>query len=158
MCALLFPLLPAGVVYYIVSVKPLDITMDEFECNHNSSSSSSATLMLTTFTLSTGRSVLSVRTRPSRCTILIPLLTLPKTVCFPSRCGVGARVMKNWLPLVSGPAFAILTMPAPVCLRLGLISSANGRPQQDSPPRPVPVGSPVWIIKLGMTRWMGMSV
>jgi len=33
-------------------------------------------------------------------------------VCFPSNQGVDFRVMKNWLPLVLGPAFAIDTMPA----------------------------------------------
>lgn len=32
-----------------------------------------------------------------------PLVTLPKTVCFPFRWGWGAWVIKNWLPLVSGP-------------------------------------------------------
>ena len=40
----------------------------------------------------------------------------PKMVCFPSSHGVGASVMKNWLPFVFGPLFAIDKMPAPVCL------------------------------------------
>ena len=31
----------------------------------------------------------------------------------------------NWLPFVSGPLLAMLRIPAPVCLRLGWISSAN---------------------------------
>ena len=31
-------------------------------------------------------------------------VTLPKTTCLPSRGGVGTVVMKNWLPLVLGPA------------------------------------------------------
>ena len=33
--------------------------------------------------------------------------------------------MKNWDPLVLGPALAILRIPAPVCFNAGWISSAN---------------------------------
>ena len=36
----------------------------------------------------------------------MPSITFPNTTCFPSRCPVGAAVMKNWDPLVFGPAFA----------------------------------------------------
>ena len=43
---------------------------------------------------------------------------------------------------VLGPELAILNIPRPVCVRLGLNSSANGDFQYDSPPSPVPVGSP----------------
>lgn len=63
----------------------------------------------------------------------------PKIVCFPlvvndirikcnipSRNGRGARVIKNWLPFVLGPLFAIDTMPAPVCLSSRVISSSKG--------------------------------
>lgn len=39
--------------------------------------------------------------------------------------GVGPRVIKNWLPLVLGPEFAMDRMPAPVCFRSLLISSSN---------------------------------
>lgn len=35
----------------------------------------------------------------------MPSTTLPKTTCLPFRCGAGAVVMKNWLPLVLGPEF-----------------------------------------------------
>ncbi|KAF2083792.1 hypothetical protein K490DRAFT_5301, partial [Saccharata proteae CBS 121410] len=59
---------------------------------------------------------LSVATLPIFCKTPKPLLTLPKMVCFPSSQGVGARVMKNWLPFVFGPLFAMLRIPAPVCL------------------------------------------
>ena len=35
-----------------------------------------------------------------------PAGTLPKTTCFPSKCGVLVVQMKNWDPFVPGPAFA----------------------------------------------------
>ncbi|TNN42289.1 hypothetical protein EYF80_047551 [Liparis tanakae] len=37
------------------------------------------------------------------------------TTCLPSRCGVGTVVMKNWEPLVSGPALAMLSRPILSC-------------------------------------------
>ena len=40
-------------------------------------------------------------------TISMPSMTFPNTTCFPSRKGVGTVVMKNWEPLVSGPAFCV---------------------------------------------------
>ena len=56
--------------------------------------------------------------RASRSTIEIlsatswPLVTLPKTVCLPSSHGAASVVtMKNWLPFVFGPAFAIASAP-----------------------------------------------
>lgn len=33
-------------------------------------------------------------------TMDLPLRTSPNTTCFPSRCGVGTVVTKNWEPLV----------------------------------------------------------
>ena len=47
-------------------------------------------------------------TCPNCLTVCMPLLILPKTACFPSSHEVGARVIKNWEPLVSGPELAIL--------------------------------------------------
>lgn len=134
---------------------------------YSSSASIFAVMMLTG---STGLSSLSVFTIPILLTTCIPSFTRPKIVCFPSSHGVGARVMKlphnqhrpstlqfgatyNCDPLVSGPEFAILNMPAPVCFRPGCISSANFPPSADRPPRPVPVGSPPWIMNPGMMRW-----
>ena len=39
-------------------------------------------------------------------------MTLPKTVCLPSSHGAASVVtMKNWLPLVFGPALAIASAP-----------------------------------------------
>lgn len=62
---------------------------------------------------SRGRSWLLVGTIPIRCRTPIPSEILPKMVCLPSNHCVGASVMKNWLPFVSGPALAIAKIPAP---------------------------------------------
>ena len=53
--------------------------------------------------------------------------TLPKTQCRPSRWAHSLVVMKNWEPLVLGPAFAELNKPASVCLILKF-SSLNLAP------------------------------
>ena len=45
-------------------------------------------------------------------TTSIPSVTRPKTVCLPSSQGQASAVtMKNWLPFVFGPAFAIASAP-----------------------------------------------
>lgn len=44
-----------------------------------------------------------------------PFSTWPKTTCLPSKCDVGTVVMKNWEPLVSGPALAMLRRPTLSC-------------------------------------------
>jgi hypothetical protein len=59
---------------------------------------------LTIFTSSTGLSVRSVFTFSIKLTTSMPLTTRPNTVCLLSSQGVGTVVMKNWLPLVLGPA------------------------------------------------------
>ena len=51
----------------------------------------------------------------------------------------------NWDLLVLVPELAMLSIPRPECVRLGLNSSGNAPPHIDSPPLPVPVGSPPWI-------------
>ena len=43
--------------------------------------------------------------------------------------------MKNWLPLVSGPALAMLSTPAASCF-IVKFSSLNFDPYMDSPPAP----------------------
>ena len=48
----------------------------------------------------------------------------------------------NCDPFVLGPELAIDNIPRPVWCKFGLISSSNGFFHIDSPPRPVPVGSP----------------
>lgn len=45
----------------------------------------------------------------------IPFSTWPKTTCLPSKCDVGTVVMKNWEPLVLGPALAMLRRPTLSC-------------------------------------------
>ena len=44
----------------------------------------------------------------------LPFSTSPKTTCFPSRCGVGTVVTKNWEPFVPGgsrqPVFLEIVM------------------------------------------------
>lgn len=45
--------------------------------------------------------------------LTMPSSTLPNTTCFPSSHGVFTVVMKNWEPLVSLPALAMLTQPGP---------------------------------------------
>ena len=68
--------------------------------------------------------------RPSRSTIEIdsatswPLVTFPKTVCLPSSHEAASVVtMKNWLPFVFGPAFAIASAPRSTLCSLN--SSSN---------------------------------
>jgi len=56
-------------------------------------------------------------------------------------CPTLAVVPPTWLPLVSLPLLAMLSMPAPVCRSSGCISSSNLPPYILSPPRPVPVGA-----------------
>jgi hypothetical protein len=59
-------------------------------------------------------------------------------------------VMKNWLPLVSGPALAMLSTPALSCFMVKF-SSLKVRPYIDSPPVPGPARGSVLIVK-GMGR------
>src|SRR5690242_21460641 len=59
-----------------------------------------------------GRSRASFGTREISSTTSIPSVTRPKTVCLPSSHGHASAVtMKNWLPFVFGPAFAIASAP-----------------------------------------------
>lgn len=62
---------------------------------------------------SAGLSCELVSTMPILLRTPMPWHTRPKIECFPSSHWVGARVRKNWLPLVSGPAFAMARIPAP---------------------------------------------
>lgn len=56
-------------------------------------------------------------------TTSIPSTTFPNTTCFPSSQLVLALVMKNWLPLVLGPAFAMESIPGSVWVSLKFSSS-----------------------------------
>ena len=57
-------------------------------------------------------------------TVSMPDVMRPNTVCLPSSQGAASVVtMKNWLPFVSGPRFAIAS--APRSILCSLISSSN---------------------------------
>ena len=58
-----------------------------------------------------------------------------------------AVTMKNWEPFVFGPALAMASAPRTTFWVVN--SSSNWYP---GPPDPVPVGSPPWIMKSGITR------
>ena len=49
-------------------------------------------------------------------TFPLNIFRLPKTTCFPFNQEVFAVVIKNWLPLVLGPAFAIAKQPTSVLI------------------------------------------
>ena len=54
----------------------------------------------------------------------MPSVTVPNTVCLPSSHEAASVVtMKNWLPFVFGPAFAIASAPRTTFLSLN--SSSN---------------------------------
>ena len=57
--------------------------------------------------------------------------------------------MKNWLPPVFGPEFAIDIVPRAFRLSVGSSSLI----EYPGPPYPVPSGSPPWIMNPLMTRW-----
>lgn len=54
-------------------------------------------------------------------------IPLPKTVCLPFSHDVMTVVMKNWEPLVLGPALAMLSNPATSCFSAKF--SSCGQPQ-----------------------------
>ena len=55
----------------------------------------------------------------------MPSAISPNTECLLSSHGVGTSVMKNWLPLLFGPEFAIDRIPSLSCFSPGANSSAN---------------------------------
>jgi hypothetical protein len=69
--------------------------------------------------------------------VFIPLITRPKTTCFPLQRGASFTVMKNCLPLPLALALAIATRPGPPKLTSKL-SSSNTPPQMNSLKDPVP--------------------
>jgi hypothetical protein len=54
---------------------------------------------------------------------------------------------------VEAAAVTMERMPAPLCFNSGVHSSLKKPPKMELPPRPVPVGSPPWIMK----SWKGGS-
>uniref|UniRef100_A0A915I0D6 Uncharacterized protein n=1 Tax=Romanomermis culicivorax TaxID=13658 RepID=A0A915I0D6_ROMCU len=53
-------------------------------------------------------------------TTFIPCTTEPKTTCLLSNQSQAAVVMKNWLPFVFGPAFAMDNIPGQEFMRIDL--------------------------------------
>jgi len=66
---------------------------------------------------------------------------------FKSMWWSGINITYNWDRFVLGPEFAIDSTPLPLWVKFGLNSSSKGFCQIDSPPSPVPLGSPPWICK-----------
>mmetsp|Transcript_26585 Transcript_26585/g.89451 ORF Transcript_26585/g.89451 Transcript_26585/m.89451 type:complete len:247 (+) Transcript_26585:1011-1751(+) len=104
---------------------------------------------------STGRSFASTCASPIRRRLkTVCPATVPKIVCLPSSHLHSSNEKKNCARFVSG-AFSLAMASCPRWLNRirGEGSSRNGLPQMDSPPSPVPVGSPPWAMKPGMIRW-----
>ena len=81
---------------------------------------------LTTVISSCGLSVLGcVLTFEMLIATSMPLVTLPNTVCLLSSQGVGTTVMKNWDPLVLGPALAMLNLRKENCICVILLSRSH---------------------------------
>src|SRR5437867_3976357 len=89
-------------------------------------------------TFDRGRSWLSVGVRVMASTTSIPDTTRPKTGCFRSSPRLSTTLMKNWLPPVFGPAFAMESVP----LALRLFAGSSSLIVYPGPPNPVPSGSP----------------
>jgi hypothetical protein len=67
-------------------------------------------------------------------------------------------VTKNCEPFVSGPLFAMLNIPRALWRRDGRISSSNDAPHMEGEVLDFgsDAGAPVWNMKEGMMRWMGV--
>src|ERR1043166_7828400 len=81
-----------------------------------------ATLSIFTWLIATGVFGRSLRSRGTLEILFAtscPSTTSPKIVCRLSSHGVGATVIKNWLPLVFGPEFAIDNLPGLACCNDG---------------------------------------
>ena len=79
-------------------------------------------------------------------------------MCFLSKCGVAAKQIKNYEPLVSSPALAIDNTPLWVC-GYHIYSSANFSPYILLPPEPFcAVISPPCAIKPYITLWKKLSL
>jgi len=90
------------------------------------------------------------RHRGDRLHDLHPSTTSPKMVCLPVSQLVSATVMKNWLPLVFGPELAMASLPS-AGSRGG--ESLSRRRTCSRATHSGALGSPAWIMKLGITRW-----
>ena len=80
----------------------------------------------------------------------MPEITRPKPVYLWSSVKLGARMMKNWLLALFGSSARAMDMTPRRC---GRALNSAGRLGSGESPEPVPVGSPPWAMKPGMTRW-----
>lgn len=108
--------------------------------------------------LTNGRSSSSVGTFSMVARVVRPPTTMPKTVCLKLRWLADLYRMKNCDPLLWGPLLAMLTTPRPEWTSFEFSSSLNGLPHIDSPPLPVPVGSPPWIMKFLRAKYKKESL
>src|SRR6185312_12194420 len=83
-------------------------------------------------------------------TFSMPSVTSPQTVYWPSRKRASSKQMKNWLLAEFGLAVRAIEQAPRTC---GALENSAGRFGRSDPPLPVPVGSPPWAMKPGITRW-----
>src|SRR5690606_19328 len=86
----------------------------------------------------------------SASTYSMPLITSPQTVYCRSRKRASSKQMKNWLLALSGTCVRAIEQVPRTC---GASLNSALRSGLSEPPIPVPVGSPPWAIKSGITRW-----
>ena len=80
----------------------------------------------------------------------MPLSTWPQTVYCPSRKPASPKQMKNWLLALSG--FGVRAIDA-AAAHVRLAENSALRFGKSEPLVPVPLGSPPWAMKPGITRW-----
>src|SRR6476660_7517830 len=88
----------------------------------------------------------------SASTYSIPLSTWPQTVYCPSRKPASPKQMKNWLLALFGSGVRAIDAVPRTC---GSRLNSAFRFGRSEPLVPVPVGSPPWAMKPGITRWKG---
>mmetsp|Transcript_8615 Transcript_8615/g.35906 ORF Transcript_8615/g.35906 Transcript_8615/m.35906 type:complete len:249 (-) Transcript_8615:191-937(-) len=79
--------------------------------------------------------------------------TLPKIVCLRFSCSACWPTRKKNCEALPLSELAIATTPLWLNRSREWISSGKGSPYAASPPSPVPVGSPVWMMKSLTMRW-----
>ncbi len=80
----------------------------------------------------------------------MPSTTWPQTVYWLSRKVASSNTMKNWLLAEFGSGVRAIEQTPRTCGSLENSALMSGLAE---PPRPVPVGSPPWAMKPGITRW-----
>src|SRR5688500_3530786 len=86
----------------------------------------------------------------SESTCSMPLSTSPQTVYWLSRKVASSRQMKNWLLALSGSDVRAIEQTPRTC---GSELNSAFKLGRSDPPMPMPLGSPPWAMKPGITRW-----